>query len=212
MNYIKPNTIPLLILAFLLSLQPVLAQSDSTEYLAEIRRFQEELNASYRNPEESPLEPQDMAAFEGLHFFPIKEKYRVEARFVRTSGSKPFRMATSTNRLPVYEKYGEAHFELDGQQVVIPIYQNHGLRETEEYRDYLFLPFQDKTNGDSTYGGGRYVELRIPAGDTIIIDFNKAYNPYCAYNSRYSCPIPPKANRISLSIPVGVKAPVYDHE
>lgn len=208
MNYIKP----LLILVFFLSMQSVLGQSESAVYLAEIRRFQEELNASYRNPEESPLESEDMASFEGLPFFPIQEKYRVEARFVRSPGSKPFKMATSTNRLPIYEKYGEAHFELDGQQVVIPVYQNHGLRETEEYRDYLFLPFQDQTNGDSTYGGGRYVELHIPAGDTIIIDFNKAYNPYCAYNSRYSCPIPPKANRIPLPIPAGVKAPVYAHE
>ena len=212
MNCIKPYSLSLFILIVLLSVQPVLAQSNNPEYQAEIGRFQEELNTSYRNPEKSPLEPQDMAAFEGLPFFPVNEKYRIEARFVRTPGSKPFKMATSTNRLPIYEKYGEAHFELNGQQVVIPIYQNHGLRETEEYKDYLFLPFKDQTNGDSSYGGGRYVELRIPAADTIVIDFNKAYNPYCAYNSRYSCPIPPKENRIPLAIPAGVKAPVYTRE
>lgn len=208
---VKPYTLPVLIL-FLFFVSEAFTQNGSKKYLAEIKQYQEELNASYRNSEESPLEPEELAAFAGLPFFPVNEKYRIKALFVRTPGSKPFKMATSTGRLPIYEKYGEAHFELDGQQLVIPIYQNHELRETEKYKDYLFLPFKDKTNGDTSYGGGRYVELRIPAGDTIVIDFNKAYNPYCAYNSRYSCPIPPKENRIPLAIPAGVKAPVYPHE
>ncbi len=196
----------------LLVVSSVLAQKANPAYLAEIKQYQEELNASYKNPEESPLEPEDLAEFTGLPFFSVNEKYRIAARFVRTPGSKPFKMATSNGRLPVYEKYGEAHFELDGKQVVLPVYQNHELREIEKYKDYLFLPFKDQTNGDSSYGGGRYVELSIPAGDTIVIDFNKAYNPYCAYSFRYSCPIPPKENRIALAIPAGVKAPVYKHD
>jgi uncharacterized protein (DUF1684 family) len=69
----------------------------------------------------------------------------------------------------------------------------------------LFLPFLDNTNGDTTYGGGRYIDLRIPEGDTIEIDFNKAYNPYCAYNSRYSCPIVPRENYLDTNIEAGVK-------
>ena len=212
MDILKPYILPALALSLFFVPPTAFAQGGSSEYVAEIEKYQEELNASYRNPEESPLEPEDLATFSGLPFFPINEKYRVEARFVRTPGSKPFKMATSTGRLPIYEKYGEAHFELDGEKVVVPIYQNHELRETEKYKDYLFLPFKDQTNGDTSYGGGRYVELSIPEGDTIVIDFNKAYNPYCAYSSRYSCPIPPKENRIPLAIPAGVKAPVYATE
>lgn len=185
------------------------AQQGSPEYLQEMQDYRQKMNAEYRDPEKSPLEPEELEHFNGLPFFPVNEKYRIEARFVRTPGSKPFKMPTSTNRLPVYEKYGEAHFKLDGKKVVLPVYQNHELRETEEYADYLFLPFKDLTNGKSSYGGGRYIELRIPEGDTIIIDFNKAYNPYCAYSIRYSCPIPPKENRIDLAIPAGVMAPPY---
>ena len=123
--------------------------------------------------------------------------------------SKPFKMATSTDRKPIYEKYGEAHFELDGEKIVLPIYQSHSLRVKEEYKDHLFLPFQDLTNGTESYGGGRYLDLRIPTGDTIVIDFNKAYNPYCAYSSRYSCPVPPKENRMKVAVRAGVMAPPY---
>ena len=76
------------------------------------------------------------------------------------------------------------------------------------YEDYLFLPFLDNTNGETSYGGGRYVEGRIPEGDILVIDFNKAYNPYCAYNEKYSCPIVPRENSVDENIEAGVKA--YD--
>ena len=76
---------------------------------------------------------------------------------------------------------------------------------TAEYEDYLFLPFTDKTNGDSSYGGGRYLDLKLPEGDSIIIDFNQAYNPYCAYNDKYSCPVPPKSNNLDIEVLAGVK-------
>lgn len=79
------------------------------------------------------------------------------------------------------------------------------MRETEEYRDYLFLPYTDLTNAIETYGGGRFMDLLIPSGDTIIIDFNKSYNPSCAYNHAYSCPIPPEENDLNIRITAGVK-------
>jgi uncharacterized protein (DUF1684 family) len=76
----------------------------------------------------------------------------------------------------------------------------------EAYVDYLFLPFSDATNGNETYSGGRYIDLRIPTSDSVLIDFNKAYNPYCAYNPKYSCPIVPKQNRLPIPVRAGVKA------
>ena len=85
------------------------------------------------------------------------------------------------------------------------VYQNLLLRETEEFKDYLFLPFADLTNGEQTYGGGRYIDLSIPDKDSIIINFNTAYNPYCAYNAKYSCPLVPKENHLDYSIEAGVK-------
>ena len=78
--------------------------------------------------------------------------------------------------------------------------------QQEKYRDYLFLPFTDNTNGEQTYTGGRYIDLSIPDGDTIVVDFNKAYNPYCAYNKKYSCPIVPSVNNLDTEIRAGVKA------
>jgi hypothetical protein len=85
------------------------------------------------------------------------------------------------------------------------------LTKKEGYEDFLFLPFNDYTNGNETYGGGRYLDLRIPDGSTIILDFNKAYNPYCAYTDRYSCPVPPKENSITTYIYAGVQFKGEEH-
>ncbi|WP_200975241.1 DUF1684 domain-containing protein [Echinicola sp. 20G] len=178
--------------------------SAQDSYTLEIQAFQDHLNDEFANPDESPLKSEDLEQFEELAFFPINPKLQIKATFVRTENQKPFRMKTTTTRRPIYEKFGEAHFELDGKNYVLNIYQSHQLREREEFKTHLFLPFTDLTNGDSSYGGGRFIDLEIPSDQEIIIDFNKAYNPYCAYNSRYSCPIPPKENDLPLEIKAGV--------
>jgi hypothetical protein len=85
------------------------------------------------------------------------------------------------------------------------VYQNLGLLKNPEYEDYLFLPFNDYTNGNETYGGGRYLDVRIPKGNTMVLDFNKAYNPYCAYTYGYSCPVPPRGNSLETEINAGIK-------
>jgi len=182
------------------------AQTVDSLWLAENQAYRNQLNKEFADPEESPLTEEDRKEFKELHFFPIDLNYRIEARFVRTKGEKPFEMPTSTDRKPIYEKYGEAHFKIDSQAFVLSIYQSHRLRTMEKYRNHLFLPFNDWTNGEETYGGGRFLDLKIPEGDTIIIDFNKAYNPYCAYNHKYSCPIPPEENKLEVAIKAGVKA------
>ncbi len=85
-------------------------------------------------------------------------------------------------------------------------YQNLDLLKNKpEYRK-LFVPFNDYTNGVSSYGGGRYLDIDIPAGDKTIIDFNFAYNPYCAYHDRWSCPIPPSENNLDIEVEAGVKS------
>ncbi|HZH88550.1 MAG TPA: DUF1684 domain-containing protein [Chitinophagaceae bacterium] len=192
-------TISLLVLSTIL-----LAQEDSS-LLLESAESQKELNELYLNQETSILEIDDFKKFKGLEFYPIDSKYIVRARFIRTPNEKPFLMPTSTSRLPEYVKYGEAHFNLDGKELILSLYQNIDLAKDSEYAEYLFLPFTDLTSGNGSYGGGRYLDLQIPKGDSLIIDFNKAYNPYCAYNSKYSCPIPPEENDILVSIKAGVK-------
>ena len=177
----------------------------SQAYVASIRAFQEELNAEYRDPDESPLPAKQRKAFEGLPFFDIDSSYHVVASFTRNEAPVTFQMQTTSAAVKDYDIYGTVTFTLKGTSYTLNIYQSHTLRETDEYRDYLFLPFTDKTNGDTTYGGGRYIDLRIPSGDTIDIDFNKAYNPYCAYATGYSCPIPPRENDMPVKIEAGVK-------
>ena len=106
---------------------------------------------------------------------------------------------------PIYNKFGKTVFKLNGKKYTLAIYQNVDLVNTAGYEDYLFIPFKDLTNGEDTYGGGRYLDLKIPEGETILIDFNRAYNPYCAYNHNYSCPIPPFENHLKVKIEAGVK-------
>nr|WP_299384229.1 DUF1684 domain-containing protein [Allomuricauda sp.] len=174
-------------------------------YQDSITNFQDHLNEEYKDAEKSPLTKKDLKKFKGHDFFPIDESFKIKAKFERTDDAVPFLMKTTTSRLPKYEVYGVATFEVDGKTLQLNIYQSHSLRATKAYENYLFLPFTDRTNGEETYNGGRFLDLEIPEGDFIVIDFNKAYNPYCAYNHNYSCPIPPKENDLPIKITAGIK-------
>lgn len=191
--------------SMLIILSSLFAVQAQDNWLEEIEAYQEEMNRELMDTAESPLPPEELAAFEGVDFFTPDPKFRVEARLILTPESKPFEMATSTERKPVYRRYAIAVYSLDSIQDTLEIYQNLGLIKQKEYADYLFLPFSDLTNGFETYGGGRYLDFRIPDGDSLVIDFNKAYNPYCVYNYKYSCPIPPRENFINFEIKAGVK-------
>ncbi len=169
------------------------------------QEYQEELNLSFADSLHSPLTNEDRLHFEGLDFFPIDEKYIVKAKFVKLKKQKPFDMPTTTARKPKYIKYGELHFTIDSKDLVLTVYKNINLSKRKGFKDYLFLPFLDETNGNETYGGGRFLDMRIPKSDEVIIDFNKAYNPYCAYNPEYSCPIVPLENELAVEIKAGVK-------
>lgn len=173
--------------------------------VANAEKFQLELNAEFANAQTSPLTAEDLANFKSLDFYPINEKAFVIAQFVRTENEKPFGMPTSTARKPMYVKYGEAHFQLAGKELKLNIYRNIELSKQEEYKDHLFLPFSDLTSGKESYIGGKYIDLKIPAGNTIVIDFNLSYNPYCAYNYKYSCPKVPLENDLPIEILAGVK-------
>lgn len=114
-------------------------------------------------------------------------------------------MKTTTSRLPIYKEYGKLHFKLNNKSFTLHVYQNEDLVKKKGYEDYLFIPFTDLTSGEESYGGGRYLDMRIGDLTNPYIDFNLSYNPYCAYNSKYSCPIPPKENFINFRIEAGVK-------
>ena len=203
MNYFcKKNMKKYFSLLLMMSFITLQAQDKTTETSQE---FQDNLNLEYADKAKSPLMEKDLKTFKSLDFFSINDKYIIEAKFIRTKKEKVFKMKTSTSRLPEYKKYGELHFSIDGVDCKLNVYQNIDLIKKPGFDDYLFLPFSDLTNGKETYIGGRYVDLRIQKGTTWKIDFNKAYNPYCAYNYEYSCPIVPLENDLNVSILAGVK-------
>lgn len=190
---------------FLLILNSWMGISQTNQSVQTSKEFQEELNRDYADSTKSPLTESDLKVFKELDFFPINEKFIVKAKFIRTKREKVFKMKTSTSRLPEYKKYGELHFVIDGNPYKLNVYQNMDLLKKKEYKDYLFLPFSDLTNGKESYIGGRYVDMKIQDSKEWIIDFNKAYNPYCAYNHKYSCPIVPLENDLDVAVLAGVK-------
>lgn len=171
----------------------------------EIKSHRKKQQKEFRNTKSSPLLPDDRKKFKGLNYYPVDLNYRVPARFVKTEIPVLFKMKTTTDRLPDYVKYGELHFKIDSVAFKLEVYQNPDIVKRAGYEDYLFIPFTDLTNGDETYEVGRYLEFRIPKSQDVILDFNQCYNPYCSYNPKYSCPIPPEANHLNIAIPVGEK-------
>lgn len=189
-------------IVFILASSLFFAQENATQTAQE---FQDELNKSYADKEKSPLTEEDFKTFTHLDFFPITDEFIIKAKFIRAREEKPFEMKTTTARLPIYKKYGELHFTFEGNEYKLNVYQNLDLIKKDGYEDYLFLPFSDTTNGNETYIGGRYIDCRIQKELEWTIDFNKAYNPYCAYNYKYSCPIVPMENDLPIAIIAGVK-------
>ncbi|MGM8363442.1 DUF1684 domain-containing protein [Flavobacterium sp. ARAG 55.4] len=193
-----------ILMAFIL-LQSIFGFSQEQFDRTEAKKYQEELNKEYADSKTSPLEAEDLAVFKSLDFYPLNEKYFVVAKLVRTPKEKPFKMVTSTSRLPLFKKYGELYFEIDGKKCKLNVYQSLETIKNPKYKDDLFLPFFDETTGKESYVGGKYIDLKIPKGNTIAIDFNRSYNPYCAYSYRYSCPRVPLENDLKVAIRAGVK-------
>jgi uncharacterized protein (DUF1684 family) len=162
--------------------------------------------AELTDPAKKILTEDEIAHFEGLDYFLIDTTYIIEANFIRKKGKK-FKMPTTTSRSPVYRRFGFVQFQLNGMEHKLTVFQNMELKRQEGYANYLFLPFRDSSSGNESYGGGRYLDLVIPKGKKIILDFNLAYNPYCVYSDRYSCPIPPEENRLKTAIRAGEKKP-----
>ena len=167
--------------------------------------WQKQMNTNFKDASKSPLKSKDLKRVKGLDFFPFDSAYTITATLKRTTNSEWFNMKTSTERLSKERIFGIIMFQLKNKTYELNIYQGEENMNSEDYKDYLFLPFLDDTNGEESYGGGRYIDLRIPLGDTIEIDFNKAYNPLCVYNEKFSCPIVPRENYLATEVKAGMK-------
>jgi len=180
------------------------AQQDHIS-MEQFEKFKSDLNNSFQDSIHSPLLKEDFHKFYALNYFEYNPEFRVKAIIIKDRIRDEFGMITTTSRRPKYRKYGRLNFVLKNTNISIPLYQNLEFVSDSAYATTLFLPFTDLTNEDLTYSGGRYLDLQIHSSDTLIIDFNLCYQPYCAYNHKYSCPIPPAENFINISITAGVK-------
>jgi uncharacterized protein len=182
-----------------------LAQSSYTDSLqTHIKKYKTELLLVNNGP----LDSTQAAA---TNFFTTDVSYRVVASFKKVKDKKGFTMLTKSNKLKHYYKYGKLTFTLKDTVCTLYIYQSKDLMQKQEYENYLFLPFFDATNYTLSYGGGRYLDFEISdiKNKQLIIDFNKCYNPYCAYVGGYNCPIPPKENTLPIAVLAGEAA--YTH-
>ena len=198
---------PLLFICFFTAIffEKTAYSQDTLQFEYLINKHRVEKAAEFKNPDTSPLTSKQIKEFSNLEYFSTDKNYKVDAIYTRIKNQKSFKMKTSTERLPEYLKYGEITFVLNKKTFILSVYQNLELLNKKGYEDYLFIPFTDDTNGEETYGGGRYIDFKIPENSTIILDFNLCYNPYCAYNHDYSCPIPPKENYLPIKIYAGEK-------
>src|SRR5215467_13328996 len=164
--------------------------------MTDLDDFRQEKDDFFKHDLHSPLTREQKKAFTGLSYFPENAALRLEVAVERLEAKETVQMQTSTGGVQPYQKYGRFKFTVDGQEAELTLYSG----------DYgYFLPFADALAGSETYGAGRYLEPEPLGGGKFLVDFNLAYNPYCAYNPNWSCPIPPRENRLNVPIRAGEK-------
>lgn len=183
-----------------------MSESDAADWAERLRANREEKDRFFAEHPQSPIPPEERDAFESLSYFDPDPEFRVEADVTVHDDPEPVEMET-TNGPPVrYLRVVTFEFELRGEDCEL-----HGYRQENPEHDGLFVPFRDKTTGQQTYSGGRYMEFEpetdLEAADTITLDFNLAYTPFCAYSETFSCPLPPEENWLEVIVPAGEKTP-----
>lgn len=193
-----------LVLIILYTFQGTNQQTDG--YIEEIEAQRIEKNHEFKTSDDTPLTEEQKELFTELRYFPVAEKYKVKAELQKNPREQKIKIAITDGTQREYLIFGNAHFHLEGKELDVTVYA-----PVDKEDDYLFIPFYDETSADQSYGGGRYVEPELIDGGTLEIDFNTAYNPYCAYNHTYRCPIPPQDNNLKVAILAGEKNPDFAH-
>lgn len=176
---------------------------------AAFEHYKDSLNNNFKGDELSPLNNLQKRNFHTLNFYDFNPEMIVDARFKKLANDDMVTLKTTTQRKPVYQIYGYLYFELEGKEQRLAVLKNAGIAPGDKYAKYLSIMFTDETTGNGSYGVGRYMGLYAPLPEKVLLNFNHTYNPYCAYSTRYSCPIPPKENHINVAITAGVQ-PGFD--
>ncbi len=166
-------------------------------YIDTIEAERVEKDRFFRASPYSPLE--DRSSFTGLNYYPPDPAWRFELPLQAAEQVEELTIQTSTGDAQTYYRAGTIEFEVEGQAARLAVYKS-------PHHDEPFIPFRDTTSGQETYGAGRYLEPVELAGGKLLVDFNLAYNPYCAYSEHYSCPLPPLENWLKVPIRAGEKA------
>jgi uncharacterized protein (DUF1684 family) len=157
----------------------------------------------FKSGENSPIPKQNRTGFRGLSYYPLNPVLRFSVRLNRYPSPKQIRMGTNTGEIRSGLRYGYFDFQVGGQSCRLQVYR---LDDTSGNQGpSLFVPFRDATSGNETYAAGRYIDLAENTIGNYDLDFNRAYNPFCAYNSKFSCPVPPAENKLKVSILAGEK-------
>ncbi|MFB6102180.1 MAG: DUF1684 domain-containing protein [Haloplanus sp.] len=176
------------------------------DYAARLREHRAEKDRVFAESRGSPLPPEERDDFDGLPYFDPNPDYRVDATVTVSDDPVPVEMETSDGRTVRYLRIVTFEFALDGDTHTL-----HGYRQEGADSDDIFVPFRDKTTGQQTYRGGRYMELEphraLDDGDRVPLDFNLAYTPFCAFSDAFSCPLPPEENWLETTIPAGERSP-----
>lgn len=167
--------------------------------MTDLDDFRKEKDEFFREGPHSPLSPEQKRDFKGLNYFHGNPALQLRIPLNTDVAHDVLEMETTSGEVQVYRREGSITFEIEGQNVILYLYSSEGA-------DELFLPFRDATSGKESYGGGRYLEAALSEDGTVLVDFNYAYNPYCAYNEDWSCPLPPVENWLSAPIRAGEKA------
>jgi uncharacterized protein (DUF1684 family) len=176
---------------------------DDEAYTSELMEHREEKDETFKTASDSPVPAAKRDALLPLRYYPVDPSYAVPAALKLSDERPVFEMPTSTGTLRRMQLVGELQFTLQGQQRSLGAFVEEGTQRI----DRLFVPFADLTTGKETYSAGRYLDIEPTGTGYYTIDFNRAYNPYCAYNATYECPYPPPSNRLEVEIPAGEKAP-----
>ena len=198
------NIIILLVIAVGMAtiLYTVYGSKDQTAYINEINKHRDGLETFMRTSPESPF-AEDPSKFKGLKFFPADLKYKITATLTPIENKKQILLATNDGKEQRYREYAYAEFDLSGFRNKLLLLE---VIDPGPDMGKLFLAFGDGTSAESTYGAGRYLDVAKSQGaNTITLDFNKAYNPYCAYAEKFSCPLPPSENLLTIPIQAGEK-------
>ncbi|MEZ5013907.1 MAG: DUF1684 domain-containing protein [Chitinophagales bacterium] len=171
-----------------------------SDYTKQVLAYRSEVEKEFKSAD-SPLPDSLAASFSGLHYFDIDTNYRVVAKVEHITDGKIFRIEASGNIADLFQKVAVLHFSLGGMEQELHVYMNVIMQDKGE--DYFFIPFRDATNGNETYVAGRYLDMEVLEGDAVVLDFNYCYQPYCAYNHTYSCPIPPMENTLTVPVRAG---------